>query len=123
MLKSDPIPFPTYERNVIVVIGKSLTEVNKAFGLPWEETDDFNFAGYSQIFNGDVYIHLLDEGSRLTILHECIHAINLIYTEINAQVDTENDEVYVRDVSWLQDQVLTLIEKYTNDLELAKVTT
>lgn len=120
MLKSDPIPFPTYERNVIVVIGKSLVEVNRTFGLPWEETDDLNFAGYSQVFNGDVYIHLIDDSSRLTILHECIHAVNIIYTEINARVDTENDEVYVRDVSWLQDQVLTLIEKYTNDLKLAE---
>ena len=41
-----------------------------------------------------------------------------IYSVINAEIDPNSDEIYVRHASWLQDVILTEWEDYYNNLAL-----
>lgn len=118
ILESDVIMFHTYEKGVRIVCGPTFFDVCTTLKLPWETDSDAKYFGYVQVLDGIVYIFLKDDSTRLTILHECVHAINSIYSMIGADIDPDNDEIYVRDVSWLQEQVLTLFEQHINDVAL-----
>ena len=118
ILESDVIMFHTYEKGDKIVCGPTFFDVCTTLKLPWETDSDAKYFGYVQVLDGIVYIFLKDDSTRLTILHECVHAINSIYSMIGADIDPDNDEIYVRDVSWLQEQVLTLFEQHINDVAL-----
>lgn len=101
---SNPIYFPTYEQGIKVVIGDTLKECCLENTLPWEEGEDEKMDAYCQQVGEYIYI----------VLHECIHAVDNMYANISARMDVENDEIYVRDVSHLQDIVLTMFEEHVN---------
>lgn len=94
-------------------------DAKKELGLSWE-LEDANDEGEAVVSLSDniVYCIVTDCVKRLTVLHEALHCINFIYTCINAVVDVENDEIYVRNATWLQDAVLTEWEDYYNKLVL-----
>lgn len=109
---SDQIYFPTYEKGIKVVIGSTLKECCLKNELPWEEGEDDRMDAYCQFLKDNIYIVLRDDVGRKVVLHECIHAIDNMYNYVGAKMDVGNDESYVRDVSYLQDIVLDIFEKY-----------
>lgn len=108
--KSNPIIFPTYESEVIAIVTDSLVEAAKELELPWDFTDDDYIDAYCLPVKDKVYIVYKDNIDFRTILHEPIHAINKIYHKIGAEIHTDNDETYVRDVCWLQEQIYNLVK-------------
>lgn len=106
--------FPVYECEIKLVIGDTLKECCDEEDLPWEEGLDSNYDAYVQIYNGIIYMVLRKDNSRQIVLHECIHAINKIYDYIHADINLDNDEVYVREVSYFQEQVLKVFENEIN---------
>lgn len=113
-MMSEAIQFPTYEQQIKVVIGSTLKENCLAYNLPWNEGEDAEMYAYCQKINDCIYIVLRKDNSRKTILHECVHAINTMYADMHAVMDVENDEIYARDVSFLQDAVLNIFENEIN---------
>ena len=113
-VKSEIFDFPVYESQVKLLIGDTLIECCNKENLPWEEDIDSGYDAYVQRIRGIIYIVLRRNNTRQTILHECIHAIDQIYTYITAEIDPKNDEIYARDVSYLQEQVLKIFENETN---------
>lgn len=111
---SNPIYFPTYEQGIKVVIGDTLKECCLENTLPWEEGEDEKMDAYCQQVGEYIYIVLRKDNTRKVVLHECIHAVDNMYANISARMDVENDEIYVRDVSHLQDIVLTMFEEHIN---------
>lgn len=109
-LKSSPITLPAYESEVIVVVTDSLIETAKELELPWDFTDDDYIDAYCLPVKDKVYIVYKDSVNLRTVLHEPIHAINKIYNKIGADIHTDNDETYVRDVCWLQEEVIKLVK-------------
>jgi len=84
--------------------------------LPWED-GDINIDGICLTYKGKMYI-LVENGSverRQTLLHECLHAVNQIWNSYEATLDLGNDEIYVREVSYLQEFALKIIDSYDND--------
>ena len=106
--------FPIHECQIKLVIGDTLKECCDKENLPWDEGLDTNYDAYVQMYNGIIYMVLRKNNSRQTVLHECIHAINRIYDYIHANVSLDNDEVYVREVSYFQEQVLKVFENEIN---------
>lgn len=108
---SNPICFPAYEQYVKVVIGNTLKDACLENNLPWEENQDEIMDAYCQRIKDCTYIVLRKDNTRKIVLHECVHAINQLYVNMNAAMDVDNDEIYVRDVSFLQDTVLSIFEE------------
>lgn len=109
---SDPIYFPTYEQTIKVVIGNTLKECCIENNFPWEEHVDETTDAYCQKIEECIYIVLRKDNSRKIVLHECVHAINQMYTYMCAYLNVEYDEIYARDISFLQDKVLNIFEEY-----------
>lgn len=110
MYQSEPLVYPTYEQSVRVIIGPTLKEVCKEYDLPWDDGCDTSYDAYCQQVGEYIYVVLREDNSRRIVLHECVHAIDIMYANIEAKIDASNDEIYVRDVSYLQDIVLTMFE-------------
>ena len=108
--ESELIEYLAYEQCIKVLIGDNLRQICLDKNLPWTEDDDNVLEAYTQEFEGVIYIVLTITCPRVTVLHEPLHAINLMYTNMRARMDVENDEIYVREASYLQDKVLTIFE-------------
>lgn len=108
--RSKLIDFPPYERGVYVFVCNSLTDAAKELDIPWDYSDDERFDAYCTEAKDNIYILYKNNVNRQTVLHECIHAINKIYNYIGAEISLDNDEVYVRDLCWLQEEVLKAVE-------------
>ena len=117
--KGSPINFPPLEHPVVLIITDKVVEAKKELQLAWdlEDSSDVGQAVF-QHSTGIVYCIVLDTATRLTVLHEALHCINFIYSVINAEIDPNSDEIYVRHASWLQDVILTEWEDYYNNLAL-----
>lgn len=117
--KGSPINFPPLEHPVVLIITDNVAEAKKELQLAWdlEDSSDVGQAVF-QHSTGIVYCIVLDTATRLTVLHEALHCINFIYSVINAEIDPNSDEIYVRHASWLQDVILTEWEDYYNNLAL-----
>ncbi len=117
--KGSPINFPPLEHPVVLIITDNVVEAKKELQLAWdlEDSSDVGQAVF-QHSTGIVYCIVLDTATRLTVLHEALHCINFIYSVINAEIDPNSDEIYVRHASWLQDVILTEWEDYYNNLVL-----
>ena len=115
--KGSPINFPPLEHPVVLIITDNVVEAKKELQLAWdlEDSSDVGQAVF-QHSTGIVYCIVLDTATRLTVLHEALHCINFIYSVINAEIDPNSDEIYVRHASWLQDVILTESEDYYNNL-------
>lgn len=111
---SNEIKYPVYESIIKIVIGDTLKECCDKENLPWEENLDIKFDAYVQRVRDIIYIVLRRNNSRQIVLHECVHAINQIYNYIQADIDPGNDEVYARDISYLQEVVLKIFENEVN---------
>lgn len=120
--KGNPILFHPLDYSVVLIITDSIIDAKKELGLSWE-IEDANDEGEAVISLSDniVYCIVTDCVKRLTVLHEALHCINFIYTCINAVVDVENDEIYVRNATWLQDIILAEWEDYYNKLALKSI--
>ena len=59
--KSNPILFPTYESEVIVIVTDSLVEAAKELELPWEITDDDYIDAYCLPMKDKIYIVYKDK--------------------------------------------------------------
>lgn len=109
--KSQPIEFPTLESEVLVIVTDSLVETAQELNIPnWTTTDDEDMDAYCITVKKTVYIIYKDDVSFRTILHEPIHAINQMYQKVGASVLVENDEIYIRDVCYLQEKVYNLVK-------------
>lgn len=108
--ESELIEYLAYEQCIKVLIGDNLRQICLDKNLPWTEDDDKVLEAYTQEFEGVIYIVLTITCPRVTVLHEPLHAINLMYANMKARMDVENDEIYVREASYLQDKVLTIFE-------------
>lgn len=117
---SDPIMYPTYEQGIKVVIGNTLRECCLENNLPWSETDDDELDSYVQQVGGYIYIVLRSDNIIRLVLHECIHAINVMYSNMGATMDVSNDEIYVRDVSHLQDIVLSIFKEHAPSIKISE---
>ena len=106
--KGSPINFPPLEHPVVLIITDNVVEAKKELQLAWdlEDSSDVGQAVF-QHSTGIVYCIVLDTATRLTVLHEALHCINFIYSVINAEIDPNSDEIYLRHASWLQDVILT----------------
>lgn len=113
---SDPILFGTYEQAVKVIVCDSLQEACIENRLPWSLDDDATTDAYEQYVKEYVYIVLKKGVTRQTVLHECVHAVDEMYAFMHASVDPKNDEIYARDVSWLQDRVLDFFEAHKDEV-------
>lgn len=113
-VKSEIFDFPIHECQIKLVIGDTLKECCDKENLPWDSGIDNIYDAYVQMYNGIIYMVLRKDNSRQTVLHECVHAINKIYDYIQAGVDPGNDEVYARDISYLQEVVLKIFENEVN---------
>lgn len=110
--KSEPLWYDTYESTVVVYIGETFKSICTEFNLPWELDDDQAVQGYVHVVDGIINIMLRTDSSRKVILHECVHAIDRMYSFMRAQLDPNNDEIYARDISCLQDVVLDMHYEY-----------
>lgn len=108
--ESELIEYPAYEQGIKVIIGDNLRQICLDKNLPWAEDDNEVFDAYTQVFEGTIYIVLTPNCSRCVVIHETLHAINQMYAYMKARMDVENDEIYVREASYLQDKVLTIFE-------------
>ena len=111
---SNEIKYPVYESIIKVVIGDTLKECCDKENLPWDVDIDNGYDAYVQRVRDVIYIVLRRNNSRQIVLHECVHAINKIYDYIQDGVDPGNDEVYARDISYLQEVVLKIFENEVN---------
>lgn len=118
LYKSSPIDLVWYECSVTLVICDDVKEGLKGLDLHWSGEEE-SWEGCTAIGdNGDIYCIVREDVKRLTVLHECIHAINKIRFLVYSEVDLEKDETYVREVSWLQNTILDMWENYFNQLAL-----
>lgn len=108
--ESELIEYPAYEQCIKVLVGDNLRQICLDKGIPWAENDDKVLDAYVQEFEGIIYVVLTPKCSRCTVLHEPLHALNQMYVNMMARMDVENDEIYVREASYLQDKVLTIFE-------------
>lgn len=115
--KGSPINFPPLEHPVVLIITDNVVEAKLQLAWDLEDSSDVGQAVF-QHSTGIVYCIVLDTATRLTVLHEALHCINFIYSVINAEIDPNSDEIYVRHASWLQDVILTEWEDYYNNLAL-----
>ena len=111
---SNEIKYPVYDSIIKVVIGNTLKECCDKEDLPWDNCIDERYDAYVQRVRDTIYIVLRRNNTRQTVLHECVHAINQIYDYIQANVDPGNDEIYARDISYLQEMVLKMFENEVN---------
>lgn len=115
--ESELIEYPAYKQGIKVIIGDNLRQICLDKNLPWAEDDNEVFDAYTQVFEGTIYIVLTLSCSRCVVIHEALHAINQMYAYMKARMDVENDEIYVREASYLQDKVLTIFENTVKDGE------
>lgn len=102
--------FDVCDRQITVYVCDDIKELCKEEKLPWSG-DEHELDGFAQyIGDRNIVVVLKYDNTRDVVLHECIHAINILYSTIDEKVDVDNDELYVRYVSWLQNQVLTKFE-------------
>lgn len=111
---SNEIKYPVYESIIKVIIGDTLKECCDKEDLPWDSGIDNIYDAYVERVRDIVYIVLRRNNTRQTVLHECVHAINQIYNYIQAKADPSNDEIYARDISYLQELVLKIFENEVN---------
>lgn len=92
------------------LLGKKKYIPNKAYGL----TAICEIEGYAIFVNiskHDNFICLVN-----TLVHECLHLMNMIYIEMGIEYDMENDEPSAYLMSWLVGKSLEIFHK--NKLEV-----
>lgn len=112
VFKSEPIKYEAYDLEVVVYIAETFQQILEENNLPRRGHEDMTMKGFMMPWEDKCLIILRRDTPRVGVLHECIHAINDMYARIGAKIDPDNDEVYVREVSTLQDKVLDMHYEY-----------
>lgn len=120
LFRSQTIEFPYLDYSIVFIIADSIYEAKVELKIEYTEDDKHDIGQAVLDKNGIIYCIVVDDRTeRLTVLHEAIHCINIMYRMIGAEISLDMDEIYVRQVSWLQDQVLGLWDAYYNNLVIS----
>lgn len=126
MFIKEDILVPIYEINVTIVffddeqkrdansifkrlLGKKNYIPNKAYGITCI-CEDTGYAIFINLSKHDNFICLIN-----TLVHECLHLMNMIYLEMGIEYDMENDEASAYLMSWLVGKSLEIFHR--NKLE------
>lgn len=87
-MKKTKIKVPVYDRVVYVIHATNMDKVTKKFDLrPGAEKYD------AFCFRKDDFIYAVFQTKKPHIIaHECVHLVNMIFDDVNAELDLRNDE-------------------------------
>lgn len=108
----------TYEElegSVSLVVTDSFIQSFKDLDIPWDYEDENNLGWCVTGNDGNIYVIIKDIQDTETVLHECIHAINKLFSCKYCVTTLEDDELYVRYVSKLQYKMLNYIKTLNNE--------
>lgn len=94
-----------YEEDFVFIISKSRDDVFKKFGIEWNE------AGGTCNFHDRIYIIYNPEEPLATLVHECDHAVSLLWEERNIKKLKGIDECYSYMLSWIFERCHRILKK------------
>ena len=108
------IKIPIYRLQLMIIIYNDPGEIRKFVKKKYGRDHDFS-ERIGWFFNIDDVQHVCIDSENMSpgiIAHECKHAVNDLYQQIGARLDTENDEHECYLLMWYIDEVQKLIEDY-----------
>jgi len=93
-----------YDADFVFILSDSRDEVFQKFGIEWNE------AGGACRFREKIYIIYNPEQPLSTLVHECDHAIGLLWKERDIKKLSGVDECYSYMLSWIFDKCYDFIK-------------
>lgn len=94
-----------YSSNFVFIISKSRDKVFEKFGIEWNE------AGGACEFHDKIYIIYNPDQPLSTLVHECDHAIGLLWKSLQIKKLKGIDECYSYMLSWIFEQCYKTLKK------------
>jgi hypothetical protein len=104
-MKIKKYKIPIYEGNLIVVIAKSMKEVEKKFNLL--DTADFDACVFKDRKGN--YVAAFENTNAGIVAHESLHIVNFIFKDRHISMDLDNDEPQCYLIKWIVDKITKVI--------------
>ena len=115
MIRETKIKLPIYGGTVIILIADDMTELNAKYnlgvdesidGAVWKKTTKKGYSKYLIALNVKSENHVL--------VHEVVHLVNCIFSNVDLKLDRDNDEAQAYLTGWLYRNIEREFNIYRN---------
>lgn len=114
MYKEAVVNTPLFETKVRIIYTDNLNKVSKKY---WNE-ESASFVGgvtYNMPDKDMVLMAFKNPVCRRLVVHECVHACNIIFLKKGIMLDYENDETQAYLTDWLYNECERYLNKWSNE--------
>jgi hypothetical protein len=109
-MQKTTVKIPIYQFKLIIVLDKDLSYIEKTYGT--SSLEGFGAVAMRHPFQYRTYVvGFTDKNHLSNIAHEIVHLKNMVFQDIQAKLDAENDEPEAYLTGYLFDEIYNFLIK------------